>query len=349
MSIFNLKQLAEHLGLSQTTVSRALNGFPEVSEKTRLRVQEAARAFNYRPSPSAANLATGRAWAIGHVVPLSEHRMINPHFSDFLAGASEVYARCGYDLVLRAATPEDEMDVYRDFAERRRVDGVVLHGPYVNDTRVSLLQEIGLPFVVHGRTNGVEGEGSWDHSWLDVDNRQAFYQATRHLLDQGHRRIALLNGMEAMNFAYLRQEGYKQALKDGGVALETDLVTNADMTEPYGFEATQRLLALDTPPTAHLHASILSAMGGLRALQQAGLEAGRDVAVMTFDDCLSFLDSGNEKDIFLTAMRSSIFEAGQAVAEMLMRQIAKPNAGPEQVLWEANFVAGHSVHKGPFA
>lgn len=344
LPMFNLKQLSKHLGLSQTTVSRALNGFPEVSEKTRERVQAAAAEFNYRPSPSAAHLATGRARAIGHVVPLSEHRMINPHFSDFLAGASEVYARAGYDLVLRAANPEDEMNVYRDFAERRRVDGVVVHGPYVDDPRVALLQEIGLPFVVHGRVGGLDGQDNHDYSWVDVDNRQAFLDATRHLIGKGHRRIALVNGLNSMNFAYLRQRGYEAALTDAGIEPDPAIVINADMTEPYGFEATQTLLGLDQPPTAYLHASILSAMGGLRALQQANLEPGRDVAVMTFDDELSFLhsNSGGSSNV-LAAMRSSIFQAGQVVAEMLMERISQPGLPPRQVLWKAELIEGRSV------
>ena len=84
----NLKQLSDHLGLSQTTVSRALNGYPEVSDATRARVEAAAKAHNYRPNTRAKSLATGQAMAIGHVIPISsKHEMVNPVFADFLAGA----------------------------------------------------------------------------------------------------------------------------------------------------------------------------------------------------------------------------------------------------------------------
>src|SRR5690606_16392903 len=118
----NLRRLSEVLGLSPTTVSRALNGFPEVNEATRARVIAEAERLNYRPSASAASLATGKACTIGHVVPLADHMMINPHFSDFLAGAGEVYAQFGYEMLLRVVAQVDEAGVYREFASRGRVD-----------------------------------------------------------------------------------------------------------------------------------------------------------------------------------------------------------------------------------
>ena len=92
----NLKTLAQKLGLSPTTVSRALNGYPEVSETTRARVSAAAKAANYHPNTQAKRLATGRAMAIGHIIPISDrHEIVNPGFADFIAGAGEVYARKG--------------------------------------------------------------------------------------------------------------------------------------------------------------------------------------------------------------------------------------------------------------
>lgn len=145
----NLKQLAQHLNLSQTTVSRALNGYPEVNAETRRRVSEAARAFNYRPNPHAMRLATGKSHSIGHVLSADRTMMIDPHFSDFMAGAGEVYGSRGFDVLLNVSAPEEEEAVYRRFAQSGTVDGVVLHGPKLNDRRPGLLQELGLPFIVH--------------------------------------------------------------------------------------------------------------------------------------------------------------------------------------------------------
>ncbi|MCC5779005.1 LacI family DNA-binding transcriptional regulator [Nitratireductor sp. B36] len=343
----NLKMLSESLGLSQTTVSRALNGFPEVAEKTRARVVEAAARLNYRPSPSAASLATGKSRMIGHVVSLSEHIMINPHFADFIAGAGEVYGENGYDILLRLASLEEQERIYRDLVDDQRVDGVVVHGPLTGDSRIAILNALGLPFVVHGRS---DEEGA-DYCWMDVNNRRAFHRATNFLLDLGHQRIALINGLETMNFADRRRQGYEAALKEAGIAPDTRLMHSSDMVEPYGYHAMRTLMELAEPPTAIVVASVLPAMGVTRALADLGLRAGEDVSVIAFDDCLSFLQSGCRSgfggrvpDIpYFTAVRSSIREAGKRVAQMLLDRIDNPHGPLQSELWEADFVIGQTT------
>jgi LacI family transcriptional regulator len=190
----NLKQLSKHLNLSQTTVSRALNGYPEVNEETRRRVDEVARRVGYRPNPHAMRLATGRSHAIGHVLPSDKMLQIDPHFSDFIAGAGDVYSAKGFDVMLHVGGSEDEQTVYRRYAQSGAVDGVVVMGPRLNDWRIDLLTELELPFIVHGRVGDKE-EG---YAWLDIDNRGAFRQATKLLTDLGHRRIGLVNAIEVM-------------------------------------------------------------------------------------------------------------------------------------------------------
>ncbi|MGI9355579.1 MAG: substrate-binding domain-containing protein [Rhizobiaceae bacterium] len=336
----NLKNLSEHLGLSQTTVSRALNGFPEVNEKTRQRVIETARTLNYRPNPSASSLATGRTGQIGHVIPLSQHMMINPHFADFMAGAGETYSAAGYDALLRVVAEDEEEDVYCDFANRNRVDGVVVHGPMVEDNRIGLLQSLGVPFVVHGRSENAPG----DYSWLDVNNIRAFERAVDFLFDLGHRRIALVNGIETMNFAHRRRAGYQRGLRKYGLESDSTLMVSADMVEPYGYSATVRFLKLREPPTAIIYSSILPALGGRRAISDAGLRIGDDISVIAFDDQLSFLQPVDDIGVpVLTSLRSSIRAAGKRVAEMLIEQIAEQDRPPEQELWEADFVLGKST------
>ena len=137
--IMKLKELAEALGLSPTTVSRALNGYPEVSEATRKRVVDAARNFAYQPSSSAKGLATGKSMSIGHVVPLGRHKMIDPHFAEFIAGAGDTYAREGYDMVISVVPEAGQERVYRQLAASGKVDGLIVHGPKHNDPRIALL------------------------------------------------------------------------------------------------------------------------------------------------------------------------------------------------------------------
>jgi LacI family transcriptional regulator len=339
----NLKELANRLGLSPTTVSRALNGYPEVNEATRLRVMTAAKEHNYHPNTRAIRLATGRAMAVGHVIALTNrHEIVNPVFADFMAGAGETYSRNDYDLLLSVVPDEDEAQTYRNLKLKGNVDGVIVQGPRENDPRIPLLREIGLPFVVHGRATGATEA----YSWLDVNNRRAIQQATEHLLDLGHRRIALVNGLEFMDFAIRRRRGYQDALAARKIALDPALMTSDQMSEVAGFRAARSMLALPDPPTAFVAASMLSGMGVRRAIESLGLKLARDISVIIFDDDLSYMKNGDERPIF-TAMRSSVREAGRLVAEMLLDRIAHPEAGPVEQLLEAELVEGQSTGQGP--
>ena len=340
----NLKQLSQELGLSQTTVSRALNGYPEVSEETRTRVRQAAQRHNYRPSTRAKGLATGKALAIGHVIPASsQHEMVNPIFGDFIAGAGTTYATNGYEMVLSVVDSRiDEAEVYRGLKARRAVDGVVVHGPRMQDARIELLCEIGLPFVVHGRASGV----STPYSWLDVNNRRAFQRATDFLYDLGHRRFGLVNGLEHMDFAHRRRAGFEDALRGRGLDPAEAWHFSDEMTEDYGYRATREMLASPDAPTAIMVSSMISALGVRRAIEERGLRMGREVSVITHDDMLSYLRNGGETPIF-TATRSSVRAAGERLAQMLLDLIARPGRPPETVLLEAELMVGQSTGPAP--
>ncbi|MCR9157622.1 MAG: substrate-binding domain-containing protein [Rhodobacteraceae bacterium] len=339
----NLKQLSEHLKLSQTTVSRALNGYPEVSENTRDRVLKAAQDLNYRPNLRAKGLATGRALAIGHVIPVSnQHEMVNPVFGDFIAGAGEAYARAGYDMMLTLVPDQEEVRAYQNIRSRGTVDGIIVHGPMINDERIALLSRIGLPFVVHGRSTDV----NLPYSWVDVNNRGAFERGTQFLIELGHKRIALLNGLEHMDFAFRRRKGYETALQVNGIPIETTLMRSEEMTEVYGYRAAKEMLSRTDKPTAFVCSSIITANGVRRAIHEAGLVVARDVSIITHDDALSYLENGDDVPIF-TALRSSVRFAGTEAAEMLLSLISSPRNAPKSRLLEAELIIGRST--GPAA
>lgn len=338
-----LKELSETLGLSPTTVSRALNGYPEVSERTRRRVVEAAAAHNYIPNSGARRLATGKSMAIGHVLPLStQHEMVNPIFADFVAGAGETYAKSGYDLLLSVLSGRDEEEFYRDLTMRGTVDGLVVHGPRVADPRIAMLTDLGIPFVVHGRSSEVDV----DYSWVDINNRRAFFRATNFLLDLGHRTIALVNGLADMDFARRRYLGYRSALEERGVAFDPVLVSHEEMTETYGYETARRLLTSADPPSAFLVSSIIIAIGVRRAISEAGLTMGRDVSVVIHDDDLSYFRNNGDIPIF-TGVRSSVRQAGRRLAEVLIDAIGNPGQPPRHVLMESELMVGQSTGPAP--
>ncbi len=334
----NLKQLSQQLGLSQTTVSRALNNYPEVSEQTRERVKSAAIKFNYRPNARATGLATGRARAIGHVIPMNSTEVLNPIFAEFIAGASRTYSKHGYELLLTMAATGTEDSVYRQIASRQSVDGIIVHGPRIDDPRISLLQELRLPFVIHGRDTANTSE----YAWIDINNRRAFFQATKLLTDLGHRDIALINGEETMTFASRRRIGYEDALQLANIPLNRQLLFEGDLTEENGYLAASALLGLTKYPTAFLVSSYMGALGVRRAIHSAGLNMGSDISVIIHDDELSYFHNSGDIPQF-TATRSSVREAGTLAAEMLLAIIDNPSAPLPNRLLEANLIIGEST------
>lgn len=339
----NLKQLSEHLKLSQTTVSRALNGYPEVSEATRRRVMQAARDLHYSPNARAKSLATGRTQAIGHVLPISsQHEMVNPVFGDFILGAGQTYAKEGYEVVMALVGDRDEEAAYRNIRLRGSVDGVIVHGPRMKDPRIPLLIELGLPFIVHGRASQIKTP----YSWLDTNNQRAFHRATAFLLDLGHRRIGLVNGQEFMDFAFRRREGYCAALTERGIAPDPALMRSGEMTEINGYRSARAMLDGAKPPTAFLVASMIGAIGVRRAIEESGLTMGRDISVITHDDDLGYLRNGHEVPIF-TATRSPVRAAGTKAAEMLLQLIRDPRRRPLTHMMEAELIIGASTGPAP--
>jgi LacI family transcriptional regulator len=340
----NLKQLAKHLNLSQTTVSRALNGYPEVNAETRRRVDEVARRVGYRPNPHAMRLATGRSHAIGHVLPSDRMLLIDPHFSDFIAGAGDVYSANGFDVMLHVGGSEDEQTVYRRYAQSGAVDGVVVMGPRLNDWRIELLTELELPFIVHGRA----GDAEDGYAWLDIDNRGAFRQATKLLTDLGHRRIGLINGNEAFTFATHRRQGYEDSLRAAGIGPDPSIMTSDAMTEENGYRQTKRLLASENRPSALLFSSMLFISGAMRAAHELGLHIGSDISLIAHDDGLPFLNAEGLVPS-LTTVRSSIRAAGSRVAELLIEMINNPDGEQPHELWNVDLIVRGSTGPTPRA
>ncbi len=335
--------LSEHLKLSQTTVSRALNGYPEVSEKTRERVQKVAQELNYSPNARAKGLATGHAHVIGHVIPVStQHEMVNPVFGDFIAGAGSAYSAAGYEMMISLVDDQSQEKMYRDICARRNVDGIIVHGPTMDDPRIALLTELKMPFVVHGRASNID----IPYSWLDTNNSRAFRRATEFLLDLGHKRIALMNGLEFMDYAFRRREAYHGALTARGLPLDPALMCSKEMTESNGFLSALEMLKLEAPPTAFLTSSMITALGVRRAIESVGLVIGRDVSIITHDDDLGYLKNGHDVPIF-TATRSSVREAGIRAGELLLDLIRDPSAGPLHEVIEAELIIGTSTGPAP--
>ncbi len=334
----NLKELAAHLNLSPTTVSRALNGYPEVNEETRKRVDEEARRFGYRPNTHARRLATGRAHAIGYVLPADKSLMIDPLFSDFVSGATDVYAAHGFDVMLHAGGQEDEISVYQRYSQAGSVDGVVLLGPRLGDPRIDVLNRLKMPYVVHGRLGALED----GYAWLDIDNYGAFHRATKLLIDLGHKRIGLINGYEDFNYANERRRGYEMALNERDLKIDPLVMSSGMMTEENGFQQTKRILQLSNRPTALILGSMLLVAGAMRAINEMRLVIGHDVSLIAHDDGLAFLNASSLVPS-LTTTSSSIRLAGARVAELILSIITDPEAEQPHELWPVDLIVRGST------
>ena len=336
-----LKELASHLRLSQTTVSRALNGYPEVNEETRRRVLEAARRHGYQPNASARRLATGRAGAIGIVMPTDRNMLIDPHYVEFQAGLGETLLRDEIDIVLTPSAGNDDKATYRRISMGERVDALVLSSPLIEDERIELLTSLRLPFILHGRT-----QTSIPHGWLDIDNEGAFRHATKHLLDLGHRRIGLINGEARYTFARDRELGFRDALAARGLVPDERLMASGMMSDEVGYRITERFLAETPRPTALLVSSMMMSLGAFRAIRAAGLELGRDVSMIAHDDVFPFLNP----DVMVPTMsttRSSIRAAGKRVGELLLDLLAGRSVSTIHELWPVELVVRGSTGPVP--
>ena len=290
-----LKDFAKLVGMSATTVSRALNGHPEVNEATRARLVAAARQHGYQPNAHARFLAMGHASTIGCVIPIGgRNEIVNPIYADFLAGVGEECARRRFEINLTVVPEEDQPDAYRALSSKGLIGGVIVQFPRHDDPRPALLDRIGLPYVVHGRVTGHDGP----YSWVDVNNLRAFERGTGFLLQLGHLRIALLNGDERLDFARRRRDGYLRALRDAGHAPRPALMTTGEMTAAYGYAQARALLAGPEAPTAFLCAATMIATGVRQAIEERGLVLGRDVSVLTFDDDLSYYANRDAVPVF---------------------------------------------------
>ncbi|MFV0386532.1 LacI family DNA-binding transcriptional regulator [Paracoccus sp. (in: a-proteobacteria)] len=334
-----LKEFARLVGLSPTTVSRGLNGHPEVSARTRERLIEAARRHGYAPNAHARFLAMGHASIIGCVIPISgRNEIVNPIYADFLAGVGEECAPRGVEINLSVVPDDGQAGAYRALKSKGLIGGVIVQFPRVDDPRPALLRELDMPFVMHGRVSAY----TQPYSWVDVNNQRAFHRATEFLLQLGHRRIALLNGDEFMDFAARRRAGYEAALTAAGIAPDPSMMAQGEMTLGLGYRSAQRMLGMPEPPTAFVTSSIVVASGVAQVLDEAGLRLGHDVSVITFDDDLSYQANPDAVPRF-TAMRSPVRQAGRRIAQLLIEMIQRPGHAPAQELMEAQLVVGRST------
>jgi LacI family transcriptional regulator len=330
----NLKDLAHKLGMSQTTVSRALNGYPEVSEQTRERVIAAAAAAGYRPNPVARRLATGRADAIGIIYPLMAADLGDTYFLEVVGGMTEVLGKADMDLMIASASPADEVRTYERMVQGRRVDGMVVARTKLDDPRLLYLTKKRIPFVAYGRSN-LPGP----YAWFDLDTEAGVRIAVARLAGLGHRRIALLSGSPELFFVQQGRKGYMGGMANAGLPVDPQYRVESELSRAGGYQKMAQLLACQPRPSAVIIDNQICGVGALRALLDAGVSIGKDMSLIINDG--SSPDALMGYDITATESAKP-HEVGVKIIE-LMLELLKGEA-PErlQVLWQPTLKVGNS-------
>ncbi len=278
-NVTNIKDLAERIGLSVTTVSRVLNGKSKayrISTATSEKVLAAASAYNYSPNRIARGLRLDKTETIGLIIP----DISNPFFAS-IAKIIEVEARNkGYSIILC-----DSLDDVITEAELlnllsgRKVDGIIIAPAGKMSSHIEEIQQQGIPVMVIDRYfPGTK------LPYVTSDNYLGTMLAMEHLIEMGHFRIACIQGISGISANNDRVMGYRDALLKSGVLPDDALILGYDFGVENGYVQTKKLLALPDRPTAILALSNLISLGTLRALKEAGLIVPDDISIVSFDE-----------------------------------------------------------------
>jgi LacI family transcriptional regulator len=303
-----IKELAKELGISKSTVSRALRGSSEIGEETKLRVLELARARNYSPNPFALSLLNHRTYSIGVIVP----EIANPFFSSVIGGIEEVAYQRGYQVMIYQSHDSYEREVSSTrHLLQRRADGLLISIASGTPTHEHFreLAEASIPVVFFDRAV----EEIQTHKVL-VDDYGGAFQATEHLILQGCKRIAHIAGVKSLAISRNRAQGYKDALIKYGLEVKDDWIVTGEFKHEVGAEAAFQLMALKQRPDAIFAASDRIAIGAHAALRQLGYRMPEDVALMGFSD----LAISSLLDPPLSTMVQPTFEMGRQSGELLL-------------------------------
>lgn len=308
-----ISDMAEALGMTKSTVSRAMNGYPDISEATQLRVKRMAEKLNYQPLSHAQAIKTGRTRSLGLVLQLSDHDAQRPFLAEFLAGVSAGASQEGFTLTVASADNHAHLiETFRSLLRDGKADGFILPRAMVEDTRVRMLRQADVPFVLFGRQDDDEG-----CAWFDVRGEDAMFDAVQHLASLGHRRIGFINGGLIYNYASLRRAGFAQGMQAAGLTFDPDLLVEDVVTTEEGCAAAERLLAHPSAPTAMVCAVDRAALGVYRAAQARGLVIGRDLSVVAYDG----IQDGAHAQPPLTTFSVDTRQAGARLATLLIRRI----------------------------
>ena len=311
-SKITLKEVAVRAGVSYQTVSKVLNRQAQVSKQTEERIMQAVRELGYRPNQIARNMRAKRSYMIGYSWVPTAPNQVNHILDHFLSSMVMEAEAAGYHLLpFPFREGQAQVDDYRELINTGRVDAFVLSSVNYNDSRINFLLERKFPFVAFGRSNP-----ELDFPYVDVDGASGLVQAVEYLISREHRRIAAIAWPEDSRVGNERLRGYFETMHSCQLEIRPEWIERGQGTFEFGREAASRLLGLpaDARPSAIVALNDTQAIGALHAAREQGLEIGREISIIGFDDApmSQYLMPP------LTTVRQPIREAGRKCVEILI-------------------------------
>ncbi len=301
--------VANRVGCSINTVSRALNNKPEISPATKAKILKAAAELGYRPNRLARGLRSQKSGVLGVVVA----DIGNPYFAAVVKGVVKAAQTCDYGIILQSsdenyAREKEAIQILLSHA----VDGLLIVPTQKGVDSIVELQDKGVPFVLMSRYFE-----NLQTDYVVMDDFKGGYLATKHLVELGHKKIAMINGPLHISSAKERFAGYVKALSENDLAVDTSLISHGALTIEDGYRVAAKMLQRSRP-TAIFAFSDFVAFGVLRAIRETGLKVPGDVAVVGFDDILFSACP----ETSLTTISGSMRQLGSKAAEVLIRKLS---------------------------
>lgn len=306
--------VAKKAGVSPSTVSRVLSGYPRISPKTSQRVREVIEELGYHPNVMAKSLVSKTTSTLGLILPRpAEELFLNLFFAEIIRRIVTQAARAGYDVLMTAGSREHpELDAVTRLVNSHRVDGLILLHSRKHDPVISFLTERGFPFVLIGRN-----EDYPDILSVDNDNIQAAYDATRHLISQGHQRIGFVSGPPDLFVSKDRLSGYQMAMKEEGIKTRPEWIVEGEFLQESGYRAMSFFMSLPERPTALVVIDDLVAIGVLHGLGELGYEVPKDLGIISFNN-LTMSELSHPP---ISSVDIGIYQIGHTASQTLIRYI----------------------------
>lgn len=331
-----LKEVAKEAGVSITTVSRVINGSTKVNGETRERVQKAMLQLNYQPNRVAQRLRTsgGRSKLLGLIIPDIQ----NQFYSNIVRGIEDV--TYGHDYAVILCNSDENPNKERFYLEVLRsesVDGIILPPIHQFGEEIENLIDLGIPIVCVDRKLMRKNVDT-----VVIGNEKGGYDAVSHLVELGHKKIAILTSSLQFSSFHERQKGYERALKENGIEIDKRLIKEGDPRSlDIARSLTEGLLNLEEPPTAIFATNNLMTLGALEALNKLNYKIPEDISIIGFDD----LPWAKAISPPLTVVKQPAYEMGQKAAELFFKRVEDPRGERVEVELEAKLIIRQSTAK----